>query len=330
MWYGMKKQILLCCYIIASICYQITAINICYSNDYEINYKLNKKEFTRKFPEFIINKYQQAPKTFTLDIANLFNEPIKILVLYELLQDVTSILDTHKIDYWLTEETLLNYSKFNNFAPWQQDIQLAIDYDNFRKQLNKITTINKDLVFTCYDNILNLQNLPNVIFTETGFVKAVQKHEPELSTEEIIQIYENLNKNNEQLKLYFYPYNVSTTGITHSINYLYYLFIKAKKNINGHMLTDIFPLKLVYFNSILVKIPNNIDAIIKLENRKCCFYQQYKGRTIYSNDRSLNLKHIKANLEIMPLLYDFIKFIFEDLSTCSDTLPKQHEIKNSN
>jgi hypothetical protein len=309
------------------MCYQIITVNHCYANDYEINYKLNKKEFNRKLPESIINKYKQAPEDFSLDTSNLFNEPIKILILYELLQNVISTLDTHKIDYWLTEETLLNYSKFNNFAPWQQDIQLAIDYDNFRKQLNKITTVNKDLVFTYYDNTLTLQNLPNVIFTEAGFVKAVQKHEPELSTEKIIQNYTNLNKNNKHLKLYFYPYNISTVGVTHAINYLYYLFIKSKKNINGHMLTDIFPLRTVYFNSILVKIPNNIAAIIKSENRKCCFYQLHKDRSIYSNDRSLNLKHIKTNLEIMPLLYDFMKFTFEELKICSYTSPEQHEIK---
>jgi hypothetical protein len=306
--------------------FQITTINLCYANDYELNYTLNKKKFTRKFPESIINKYQYTPETFALEAGNLFNEPIKILVLYELLQNVIAILDANKIDHWLTEETLLNYSTFNNFAPWQQDIQLAIDYDKFSKYLNKITTTNKDIEFTCYDHTLNLENLPNVMFTESGFVKAVQKYEPELNTEEIIETYTNLNKNNEQLTLYFYPYNVSTIGVTHAINYLYYLFIKSKKNINGHLLTNIFPLRSVYLNSTIVRIPNSKDTIIKSENRNCGFYQLYKGRSIYSNERSANLKYIKANLEIMPLLNDFIKFTFEDLCISSNTPTNQQKI----
>lgn len=75
------------------------------------------------------------------------------LALLEILKRFTTFLDEKGIEYWLYAGTLIGAIRHKGFVPWDDDIDIAMTRENYKKTLENIDEFCKDGLF-CVDGDL--------------------------------------------------------------------------------------------------------------------------------------------------------------------------------
>jgi len=145
-----------------------------------------------------------------------------------LLQNLITILDKHKIEYMLISGTLLGYCRHKDFIPWDDDIDVLVSPD-FVKKLHRITS---ELKFHS-ENKITIQ-CPNYIY--------------KFSHKNKISSYKK--------KTYCWPF---IDLFVYNCCDKYINFFNKNWDLN-----EFFPCSKVLFNKINVNIPKNPDYFLAL------------------------------------------------------------------
>ena len=291
----------------------IIASNYSYAsdNDDTIDYTLNGEKFIKKLPESILNFYKKDPMTFYVPGNEIFSEPLQLLILQDLLKNTIQIFNKFKIDFWITENTLLEYLRFNSFAPWADNATIAIDYNSMKKDIKNIIKEFKKqgIEFDLFDRITTLQHIPYLRFTPQKFFNVVKKHDPSLSLDEITKKYDQLKYQLIQIDLY--PFAISESGGYNLIEYLHDSFIKLGGNKNGYKIKDIYPLQKVKLNDIVVNSIKNPYAILDIKQDLNAIYSVYAGKTLCTNSSPIKIKDMRKHYEFLDIINNFLAFTFK-------------------
>ncbi len=99
---------------------------------------------------FLMNKY---PHQFTP--GRQWENQEQINICKQIMFDIKTVLDKHKIRFWLAFGTFLGFYRDKDFIPWDGDIDLAVyseDYDNIwklEKEFTKLSTQPYESIGTC-------------------------------------------------------------------------------------------------------------------------------------------------------------------------------------
>ncbi len=313
---------------ILKYCYHITfvflfnfiACNFSYSiddnnnknNKYTITHILNNDTFSRDLPSSIIGFYKQPHSNF-IPVNKLFAEPIQLLILYELFKQTIDTFKQYNVDCWLTGDTLVYCQKFRCFAPWQKTAHLAINYNQCKPEIQKISNElqKKGIVFRCFENILNLTDSTYLSFSQQGFSNAIKKHDPSYSTVEINTRYTSYDNRVNPISVCIAPFNTTeknTYNLTPTLQSQY-----QKENITETFMTsDIYPLKADVLINLPIYIANNVDAMLNLYESSENFYKLYVGRKGSTYYTPIVIEDIRNYPEFNEIISDFLEFTFKN------------------
>jgi phosphorylcholine metabolism protein LicD len=166
--------------------------------------------------------------------------------LFELLSYIISVFELYNIEYFLDYGSLLGCVRNNSFIPWDDDIDIAvIDNGDNSELIEKamIHILNNDKNYHCMKN-----DNPSLISYWYRLLYSIY------NTLHIDICVKKINKDN---------------------NYLDHFCDRHNWSINK---TELFPLKTVKFNQILVKIPNKSKTYLKrLYGENCIDEIQTRG-----------------------------------------------------
>ena len=129
--------------------------------------ELEKNEYLNRINTFY--KYDKSMLESTarknickIDVAQITSfDKETVAKLASLLVRTRDFLDKLNITYWISEGSLLGAIRDNKFIPWDDDIDLAVPYDDFIKLRNLILTYK-------HTNTKNTKNTKNATNTKTG------------------------------------------------------------------------------------------------------------------------------------------------------------------
>ncbi len=190
--------------------------------------------------------------------SNILND------LYTVIKYTTEFLENNNIDYCIESGTLLGSVRHGGIIPWDNDMDIMILRDGYNKLKKIMNLFNKDKF-----NILNIIPGFKVFYKNIAFGE--------------IFVYDMDNDNKIKLA---YPYiNDKPTFLASKL-----YFPRQKFNIN-----DIIPTKKIKFEDFMIRVPNNIAAILNTTYRgnllECRYYPvhhnqhmilEYKHYKIYS------------------------------------------------
>ena len=216
-------------------------------------------------------------------------------ILYEMLRVVKSILDSHNIDYFVAFGTLMGLKKYHDFLPWDDDIDLFLFDEDYHQTMKILASElphnlivhgehNDSMYFKSWNTVKNLNvqvKTANVYHSDNkklGF--------PNLGLD--LYKLKKVNAGNyENIRVQeferFFRRKVATgmldetdflselerakgTFAEHSndileSNSVYYFFpVKMKRLLRSE---DIFPLRKDKFRNLNVKVPANIESVLK-------------------------------------------------------------------
>jgi hypothetical protein len=282
------------------------------NDKYKIMHKLNNDTFSRELPDSIIEFYKQPHSNF-IPVNKLFLEPIQLLILYELFKEIIDTLNQYNIDYWLTGDTLIYCQKFSCFAPWQKSAHIAINYDQCKPQIQKISSDlqKKGIIFHHFEDILNLKDSTCLSFNKNGFMNAVKKHDPSYSSVDINTRYDSFDNRVNPVSVYIIPFKVTkknTSSLVPSVQSQY----QKKTIVEDFATSDIYPLKSEVLVNLPINIANNVDETLNLYESSENFYKLYvgrKGRTYYT---PIIIEDIRNYPKFNDILTDFLEFTFKN------------------
>jgi hypothetical protein len=299
----------------------ITASNNSYaSNDQQIinntkdniKHNLNGEIFIKKLPESILNIYKKDPMTFYIPGNELFSEPLQLLILQDLIKKTVDVFNEFGVEFWLAENTFLEYLRFNSLAPWAYHASFAIDHNAIKKNIKSITKALKKqgIEFDGFDRINTLKHVPYLKFTTQEFCKIIKKYEPSFSNDELTK--KSVQLSYQFIEIDLYPFAIRQSGIYNLIEYLHDAFVQLGGSKNGYYIDDVFPLRQVKLNDIDVNIIKRSHAMLEIKEYLTNVYSVHAGHTICTNSSPLKIKDIRKHYDFLDMIKNFLTFTFKD------------------
>ena len=176
------------------------------------------------------NTFEVSPK---FDIQN--TKKIHERLLY-MLTHFVRIAEKYNLDYWACAGTLLGAIRHKGFIPWDADIDLSISEDSYIK-LSEISK--KEFPSDMW--LHNTNSDPNFVFKYVAKIRDINSDYVESQHKDHLGLHNGL-----QIDI-----NIFFKDAAHDYNYC---------SINNN---EIYPLRLVPFENITIKIPKSSEIVLK-------------------------------------------------------------------
>ena len=215
-------------------------------------------------------------------------------ILYEMLRIVTSIFDEYDIDYFVAFGTLIGLKKFNDFLPWDDDIDIFLFDEDYSQIMNILSRElpshliihgehNDPMYFKSWNTIKNLNvqvttadvyhsdnkllGFPNLGLDLYKLKKVNSRNFRSIRLQELERFFRRkvtsgmLDQTDylSQLETAIVRLDRHHMDIAEADSTFYFFPVKMKCLIRAD---DIFPLKKAKFRNLCVKIPANVDSVL--------------------------------------------------------------------
>ena len=208
--------------------------------------------------------------------------------LYELLKIFSNVCEENNLEYWLDGGTALGAARHKGFIPWDDDVDVAMPYKDFKKLLKLSKDkfpLNVELQSPkqCNQHFAKLRDC-NSTFLENNEHLSINYNQGVYIDIFPMVPYPNFSKEKriKEINRITHTWAVIQNGIrkqsVSKIHYLYFIIKKIIWNINTtkktevfanlpedngynivHHYKDLYPLKKVIFEDSYFPVPNNLD-----------------------------------------------------------------------
>ena len=229
------------------------------------------------------------------DIKNCTNKNTELkniqIVKLNGLKLAIKIFNKHNIQYWLDGGSCLGAYRHKGFIPWDDDIDIVIPRNDYQKAINILNEelkesniraiIGQKILNKCHTQHARIIDI-NTDFAYLDIFPYDYSNNEKLTKEELLKkLYELKQKiytNSFLSKLYsgkhkiedFIPqiineyekYEITTTNGKNCYIFRGIDSMSHQKKQTIHRIEDVFPLKQVLFEDILVNVPNNMENFL--------------------------------------------------------------------